>query len=114
MHIRIISTPPGEAPEHVRAAWVGLVLPLAVSGAHTRHGVGVLSGPKTWLGQLVACLSGKTERQRGYIVDASHAIEMLAAHAPDAATWWRENAAASIRPGKRLLFPAEACQEVTA
>ena len=27
--IRIIATPPGEAPEHIRAAWVGLALPLA-------------------------------------------------------------------------------------
>ena len=33
MDIRIISTPPGEAPEHVRAAWIGLTLPAAVSRA---------------------------------------------------------------------------------
>ena len=29
MGIRIIAVPPGEAPEEIRRAWVGLVLPLA-------------------------------------------------------------------------------------
>jgi hypothetical protein len=113
MEVRIISTPPGEAPEDVRKAWVGLVLPLAVSGAQTRQTVGVLSRPKTFLGLLLALLLGRTERQRGYVVDAYRAIEILAKSAPDAARWWRDNAAASIRPGKRFLFSAEACQEVS-
>ena len=36
MHIRIKSTPPGEAPEHIRQAWVGLVLP--VPGRIRRRG----------------------------------------------------------------------------
>ena len=112
MEVRIISTPPGEAPENVRKAWVGLVLPLAVSGAQTRHTVGVLTRPKSFLGLLLALLFGKTERQRGYIVDAYRAVEILARNAPEAAKWWRENAAASIRPGKRFLFSAEACQEL--
>lgn len=113
MDIRIINTPPGETPDHVRAAWVGLVLPLAVTGERTRQTVGVLSRPKTWLGLLLALISGRTQQQTGYIVDAHKAVEILARHSPDAAKWWRENAPLSVRPGRRFLFAAEACQELT-
>jgi len=113
MKIRVINTPPGEAPEDVRAAWVGLELPLVVPGARTRRTLGVVARPKTVFGELVAILIGKTERQSGYIVDAAQAVEILAAHSPDAAKWWRENAPLSIRRGKRFLFATEVCQEVT-
>ena len=74
--------------------------------------VGVLSCPKSWLELVWAQLSSKTEEQKGYIVDAHWAIEILASHAPDAANWWREHAPAAIRQGRRFLFAAEACQEV--
>ena len=113
MDIRIISTPPGEAPEHVRAAWIGLILPAAVSGPRTIQTVGVLSRPKTWFGLLLARIFGRTQQARGYIVDAHRAVEILAAHSPDAAKWWRESAARSVRPGQYFLFQAEVCQEVT-
>ena len=113
MDVRIISTPPGEAPEEVRKAWVGLVLPLAVSGAQTRQTTGVLTRPKTFLGLLLALLFGRTERQTGYIVDAHRAVEILEKHAPYAAKWWRENAAPAIMPGKRFLFAAQVCQELS-
>jgi hypothetical protein len=113
MEIRITSTPPGEAPEHVRKAWVGLVLPLAVPEARTVRTVGVLSRPKTFLGMLLAQLLGRTKRQSGFIVDADRAVEILDAHSPDAANWWRENATHSIKPGQRFVFAAESCQELT-
>ena len=113
MNVRIISRPPGEAPEEVRQAWVGLVLPLAVSGAQTKQTTGVLTRPKTFLGLLLALLFGRTERQTGYIVDAHRAVEILEKHAPYAAKWWRENAAPAIMPGKRFLFAAQACQELS-
>ena len=113
MHVRIISIPPGEAPEHVRAAWIGLTLPLAVSGAHDTETVGVLSGPKTRLGWFFARLFGRTQQERGYLVDAHRAVELLAHHAPDAARWWRESAASAVRPGQYFHFAAEVCQEVT-
>ena len=35
MKIKIVTTPPGEAPKKVRDAWVGLTLPLAVNGKKT-------------------------------------------------------------------------------
>lgn len=113
MDIRITSTPPGEAPEHVRAAWIGLVLPLAVSGAHTIETVGVLSHPKTRLGLFFARLFGRTKRENGFVVEAHRAVEILAAHAPDAAKWWRESVPISIQPGQLFVFAADVCQEMT-
>ena len=113
MHVRIISTPPGEAPERVRDAWIGLVLPLAASGQRDIETVGVLSAPKSRLGWFFARLLGRTRQERGYIVDAHQAVELLTPHAPDAARWWRESAASAVQPGQYFVFAAEVCQEVS-
>lgn len=45
--IKIISTPPGEAPEYIRQAWIGLVLPANNSEPSSYMGTGVLSGPRS-------------------------------------------------------------------
>lgn len=113
MDIRIISIFSGEAPEHIRAAWIGLILPAVFSGPRAIQTVGVLSHPKTWFGMLLARISGKTKQERGYIVDAQRAVEILAVHSPDAARWWRESAAHSLQPGQYFLFHSEVCQEDT-
>ena len=87
MRIRIRSTPPGEAPEHIRAAWVGLELPLAPNapGLHSVLGFGVLSAPKSAIGQWFALLLGRWQRETGYIVEADQAVDLLAAKSPEAA-----------------------------
>ena len=56
MKIRIISTPPGEAPEKVRQAWIGLEIPVPPRFAGRRRGYafGVLSYFKSSLGILFA------------------------------------------------------------
>jgi hypothetical protein len=113
MKIRVINTPPGEAPEDIRRAWVGLVLPLA--GFRPRQKTwtsGVLIGPRSHLGFLAAALSGRLKRQVVYNVIGRVAIDALAAHSPQAAAWWRQNAAHVLRRGWRLGFPAEVCEEV--
>jgi hypothetical protein len=112
MHIRIVATPPGEAPEHVRAAWIGLTLPLLVPGVRVGNTAGVLSGPNTRWGWFVARLFGRLRREKGYCVDSSRAIDALAGHSPDAAQWWRENVPTVVRPGNVFLFAVEVCQEV--
>src|SRR5262245_4386339 len=63
--VRIIDTPEGEAPDHIRRAWIGLELPLARGerGPRRRHAHGVLSGEE-----------GPAE---GYIVDAGEALRVL-------------------------------------
>ena len=84
MHIRIKSTPPGEAPEHVRQAWVGLVLPVP----------------------------GRMRRRGGYLIAADKAVEILSQQAPEAAEWWRQNKARSVARGAYFVFADEACEVV--
>jgi len=114
MIIRIKSTPPGEAPEHIRQAWVGLEIPVPprFAGRRRAFGVGVLSGPKSILGSLLALLFGRGKHEIGYIVEASVAVELLATRSPAAADWWRQNASHHIKPGRWFLFAAECCEEL--
>jgi len=113
--IRIIAVPPGEAPQNVREAWVGLELPLL----HGRLGesrewgsVGVLTGPKTFIERLRSYLFGKAVKKAGYAVPVNKAIEILAAHNREAAQWWRENTPHLFHGPKFFLFPREVCSEV--
>jgi hypothetical protein len=101
MRVRIIATPPGEAPEPVRKAWVGLELPVADGrdGPAPLDAAGVLSGERV-------------EPVEGYEVDGAAAVDLLAAKAPEAAAWWRANAPACVTGGGRLVFPADVCLAV--
>jgi hypothetical protein len=113
--VRIIATPPGEAPEEVRRAWVGLVLPLVAgeTGCRAAPVGGVLSGPRTFLGKLLKLLTGRRRYVRGDVVDAPQALTLLAEREPRAALWWREHAPHCWQPGARFIFKAEVCVEVT-
>ncbi len=114
LQIRIKGTPPGEAPENIRQAWVGLVLPVLpqFSGIHTRLGCGVLTGPKTQFGRVLAALRGRGKKQTGYIVEAKTALELLANHSKEAAEWWRQNAPQFLKPKFYFLFSADSCEEI--
>jgi hypothetical protein len=94
--VRIVGISPGPAPEEVRRAWVGLIVPLAVGEA----------GPRA------VRTAGNAEEKVGYVVDSARALQILAAHAPAEAAWWDKNAPDYLQPGRALLFPPEACQEV--
>jgi hypothetical protein len=98
--IRIISTPPGEAPLSIREAWVGLELPLATTQDQGQQlaGMGVLSWSPCFM--------------TGYVVQGRVALEHLAAHSTEAAAWWRENVPAVLEPGYQFIFPVENCQKL--
>lgn len=82
--IRIIAVPPGDAPEWVRQAWVGLELPLAPDA------------PK-----------GKA------VVYSHEAIAVLAKANPKAAAWWKTNFPRACRAlGITFEFPPESCARV--
>jgi hypothetical protein len=99
--LRILRTPPGEAPEKIRRAWVGVDLPLRrrerESGSYQT--VGVLSHQDT---QMIA----------GYAVDGREAVKALGSHSPEAAAWWREHAPHVLASGYRLLFPCDVCEVI--
>src|SRR3974377_1997316 len=92
--IRIVRTPPGEAPLWVREKWVGLELPLASDDYRPRHAYtsGVLSGPSNRLIALVRLLRVRFSHQSGYAVEAVTAVAILANVAHDAASRGRHDA----------------------
>ena len=113
--IRIIAVPPGEAPEHIRQAWVGVVIPLPpppFDCLRCLSTAGVLSGPKTPLGQISALLRGKSTKRYGYAVEALTAVSALAEKNPEAAEWWRKNTQHLMEKGKMLVFPVDVCEDV--
>jgi hypothetical protein len=114
MQVRILQTPPGEAPVEVREAWVGLTLPLWPGDSGPRQFVtqGVVTGPRTFLGYLLAWLRRRFKVTNGFRVDAAGAVEVLARHNASAARWWQAHAAASVEPGRALIFHAEVCELV--
>jgi hypothetical protein len=76
--IRIIAAPLGEAPLWVRQKWVGLDLPVTRYSGRSRFlGLGVLSMPRSWLGQWLAVIKGRAELVAGYAVEAIPAVGIL-------------------------------------
>ncbi len=110
--IKIVATPPGEAPEYIREAWVGLVLPLLVpSVRRVWTAGGVLSTPKTVWGEWLRRLLGLGKFEVGYIVNVVTAVALLERAAPWAAQWWRENTPEMLAGNRYFLFAPDVCQE---
>lgn len=106
-YVRIIAIPPGEAPESVRNAWVGLELPLdGGSELQTVHSSGVLSGPRGFLRSLFGLASGSVKESIGWVVRVKSAMKILAVHAPEAESWWRINAPRLFEGDRTLVFSA--------
>jgi len=114
MEIRIIATPPGEAPLSVRRAWVGLVLPLRPGeyGPNEVGVSGVLSGPRGFFAWLWRLLTGQFAVRVQYLVLVDEALDILEEASPNAAAWWRENAPHLIGRGRTFGFAAEVCEEI--
>jgi len=75
----MIKIPAGEAPEHIRQAWVGLELPCdPILGCPDQPEHGAVSGEKA-------------DRNRyGFSVPQFEALEILEKHNPEAAKYWRD------------------------
>jgi hypothetical protein len=93
--IRILAKPPGEAPEYIRKAWVGVVIPLSEEPS---------------LGHQTGVLGGKATNIDGYIVNTTDAIEALRKTSPIAAEWWDQNLSQNM---VHLVFAKSVCQLVT-
>lgn len=108
--IRIIATPPGEAPQWVREKWVGLELPVAdVSRTYATSGV---KTDQSFFSRLMRILLLRTARVTGYAVNVRAAVEILDKSDPMAASWWRLNTPQLIAGNRRFVFQKEACEEV--
>jgi hypothetical protein len=101
-HLLILQTPPGDAPEEVRRAWIGVELPLNRWENTPR------------LKETVGVLSDRIEGYAmGFSIAGRKAVNALAKQAPDAASWWRENAPHVLANRYQLFFPLEFCERVT-
>lgn len=65
---------------------------------------GVLTGPRNSLSCLFAWLTGRLERQSGYLVESAAALEILRAAHPDAAAWWEQHTPHLLRPRRYFVF----------
>lgn len=90
---RIIATPPGQAPEWVRQAWIGLELTIS-------------SAP----GIQTGITGGKAENLGGFSAYGQDAIDLLREKNPQAAAWWKNNA--SFVLSNYLVFKREVCEEI--
>lgn len=110
--VRIVQVPAGPAPLWVREQWVGLELP--IDPPHVVESPVwkdfSLKAPITPWRALIGRLTGKLGTWKGYIVDVDVALSILAIRHPEAATWWRENAA-HMR-GRTFIFDAPSCEPV--
>lgn len=90
--VEIISTPPGQAPEWVRMAWIGLLLPIAddVEGGLQ---MGVHGGP--------------AQNEGGYKIPTQEALDILEKKNRKAARWWYDHL--PIMPSW-LVFHKEVCK----
>jgi hypothetical protein len=110
MNVRIVKRPAGEAPENIRDAWIGLLLPVDPHYPHliTCQVGGVLSIQKPFLADQSEEVDSPSVR--GYLVDALAAINLLEESSPSAAAWWRVNTPFLLQPGQVLHFDEECCE----
>ena len=101
LRVRIVGAPPGEAPDHVRRAWIGLELPLAPGqrGPCRVPTEGVVTGQRD-------------DAMDGYLILGSEAVRLLATHDAEAALWWRTHAPHVLSNGYLFVFPPEVCDPV--
>jgi len=109
MNIEIIAIPPGEAPEHIRAQWLGICLPLLINKESVFQTVGVLSGPKTLFAALSFYFLGGVKAERGYAVSAKIAIDILEQSSPEAAQWWKHNTNMYTKKNAVFVFHSHVC-----
>lgn len=102
--IKIVRAPASEAPEWVRQAWVGLVLPCdPYVGYGQNPEKGVLSLKEN---------EGIQRKRYSYAVLQQDAIDILRHHSPNAASWWRIHGFPMSTPGEDRFSFAEDEAEV--
>lgn len=112
-HVRILNRPCGVAPEWVRDAWIGCLLPLVEGECGWVECVDVSKAPMSRLSFWIARLSGRTFRMAGFAVPSKTVIGILALKSPEAAEWWRTNLPQFAEAELGFVFDSQACEPVT-
>lgn len=107
--IKIVKTPAGPAPLHIREAWIGVTLPLRWPGVR-RLSANKVFRPFSVFLIIKDLLQGNFYKVNGYVVLSGQAIDILEKSAPEAAAWWRENVPYAIRPERVFIFDEESCE----
>ena len=97
MKVRIVSVPPGQAPEWVRKEWVGLELLVTI-----------VSSPEEF--EQTGVKFGKPENLGGYTIETTTALAILREKNPEAARWWDQNISPELMP--YLVFKKEVCEPI--
>jgi len=97
--VRVFDIPPGEAPDWVRRAWVGVELPTQNRMPKPIEVIQMSTGEPA--GEWV-----------GYAVSGIAALAAVAAVNARAAEWWRSNLPAITTPDYKLIFPANVCERL--
>jgi hypothetical protein len=112
--VRIVGIPPGEAPEDVRQAWLGVVLPLAPGqrGPVQLHAAAQNEWQETWFTRFWRYVTTWRLQNAAYLVSVDDALIALEKTFPDAAHWFKRN-----RPewcGQNLVFQfsTDCCEPV--
>ena len=100
-YVRITAMPHGDAPDAIRAAWIGLTLPLCTTTYPQPRSIP--AAKQSLVGDATA-----------YVVDTLAAVAVLASTHPSAAAWWRENRSALLVAGGKWVYPANCCVETLA
>ena len=113
--IRVESIPPGTGPDHVREAWVGLVLPVAdvPRPAVRTFPVGSLAKRSLWHTLQKLFKRELVEQPTPvYSVSFLEAVGVLEKSNPVAAQWYRANCAHTLQAGYFLGFAMHSCVEL--
>lgn len=96
MMIEIIGTPPGNAPENIRQAWIGMKLPAVGRDLPARKRDWVRDGH---------------QNDGGYCVEGPVAMAALKIHNEVAWAWWQDYCPQLLLGGE-LIFKADVCKEI--
>lgn len=94
--IKIVSTPPGQAPEWVRKEWIGVQIPLPKQSVD---------------GFQVGIRGGAAKNVGGYQVETNKAIDALKDRSPKAAKWWEDNV--PLAWISHFVFSKDVCEFVS-
>jgi len=117
MRIRVLKPSfPGDEPDFVREAWVGLELPVLEG---KEQPVLVPPAKLPWralsFSKLVARLFSRQlpdQPMPAYLVSAAEGFEVLERERPEAAKWWKRRFPDALSGRYNFRFNAENCQEL--